>query len=316
LAARLIDQPLEKVIAFLRVPTVDFIQQVLGAVDDKAWNERRKDSFGDLQLLPKAANIFDQLGRTDLLETLARKLIYSADSSDWHREGIHFYHLSHVLRLGKGASAKEKIRLLDSVITHEWMYQRISSDPAGVLSSSLFSIWTYLEPELHAKFRALALRHRVSSAVAGLERAGWGNLSVAAETLCLLGVSILFGISTRDIFVRNLSANQLNLIVESMLFGESEADRPITIRDIQFWVGIFVVAQLQEGEILQVYETMGQRAIDLFEDSRPPTHQAAQLRDYMIRWLRRCADARWQVLGDEGIASLYARFPYRTGHDI
>jgi hypothetical protein len=197
-------------------------------------------------------------------------------------------------------------------MTGQWAYRQFRSDPTGRLAAVLFVIWTYLEPELHVKFRLLVLRQRVPSEIAGIEKTSWKNLAMATDVLRFLGTAALLGLMTRDIIVQKITADQLNLIAWSAIFQESDANRLITVRDIQLCVGVYAIAQLKRGQTLRLSATVGRRALDraldLFEDSTPPTRQAAQLRGDMILWLRRCAGAGWKILADEGITSFNEPF--------
>jgi hypothetical protein len=109
--------------------------------------------------------------------------------------------------------------------------------------------------------------------------------------------------------------DQLDRVTASVAIRESETDQVIRIRDILLWVGVRVIAELQQGEPLSVSPAIGQRALDLFEDFAPPARRREILRDYMIQWLRRCADAGWQILFEKNAGSAEAALPNLISDD-
>jgi hypothetical protein len=112
---------------------------------------------------------------------------------------------------------------------------------------------------------------------------------------------VLFGVTVQGGNVRFLRPGMIHRIAERAVFRGGDMSRNFDVKDLQFTLGLFAVAQTRTGPSLPISASAGRRLLELFEDSRPPAPRAEQLNYYIVDWLRRCEEANWKLVGSDGL---------------
>lgn len=120
LAQAMCRSPLDGLVKFLT--TGEAAQSAFNNIDREVWDRSR---LSEPPLQPSAfshlASLSKQLGRPELAEAPACRLIKAAVAESWHAPGIVFHHVSNALRLGRAAGSHAITQFLERVVTATWL---------------------------------------------------------------------------------------------------------------------------------------------------------------------------------------------------
>ena len=107
LAAAMTEEPLDALVAGLRADvSQDLSRAVFAEVDGERWRAARSiEPTPQLSAFVAFQRMASELGRPELAQAPARRIVAASTAADWQRTGIGLHHLSHVVRLALDAPA-------------------------------------------------------------------------------------------------------------------------------------------------------------------------------------------------------------------
>jgi hypothetical protein len=242
-------------------------------------------------------NAVSKLGRWEIAQAPARKIVLDCTSSDWQRQSstIGLHHLAAILRSAAPMTDEQFGQFLDRVAGADWLDHCFTKAQAGQLASNLFDLWHALpNPDLHQRFDRLRLRERTCKELF------WSrDPQPRAEALSLWGAASLLGAmcDTRKVVWPDVEA--LGEVLR--LLDPGPERKSLEKLDIQFWLGLRLMAGRLDHPV-EISPEIGRRVLTLWQTTQtPPTGNAhfirlAEANVGMIDWLKACGEAGWTLV--------------------
>ena len=297
LACAACEAPLSSLLNFLRsAATARLSEKVVNAINRDLWEKQRLRMKSEQpSFFPDLCIELTKLGRPELAEAPACALIHASDVGHWHSPNIGLHHLSHLLRMGRGAGELAVGRFVDRVVTEDWLLDQYASASAHGIAAALFVLWEYFDEPIWERFRTKALGARLFGETGSLKYARPQDLSGALQ---LLGCSALVGVNASGI--RGCWPNDMQ-VAKAL---ESSAPAPdlksLGVEQARLWLGLREMTRLHPDGVLVPAGT-GNQILELWKQAQPSTSslRLEKLNAWMIEWLERCCAADWRLVRDE-----------------
>lgn len=261
---------------------------ILDSIDINTWSEAQKNIPVDTASnVVSGTRTFEQEGHAALSYAPAVRLIEQSDSTLWKRCDL--WQLAHALRQARYPAPSSR-KLLLTLSESSWIKSAASLGTVGRLSGTLMSFVNYLPADLRGFLLTNELRERVYKELVSPE---FNDPNKALRRISLLGAYDVLGGAPEIPAAFDLEAYpKIDAMLAALLPKEDKGI--LGMHDLQFWLGLRALSKLNVNTG-SVDATIGKRFLKSLEKSHPPTERAAEIKNGLLEWVRKCNEDNWKI---------------------